>query len=82
MWVRSQDKENILVIDNVYSHNGFVISTYDGESPIELGRYESKEETFYILEMIWGALEGEVSTFEMPAYGMLNRTKFKFKIEN
>lgn len=65
MWVRTQDNE-ILKVDNIFSHNGFVINTFDGEDVIELGRYSSEEETNYVLDMLWDFVVDGGRAFYMP----------------
>lgn len=69
MWVRTQYNE-IHKIDNIYSHNGFVISAIvDDSLPIELARYESEEETLYVLDRLWDHLIEGGNTFRMPMRG-------------
>lgn len=66
MWVRTQDNE-IHKIDNLYSHNGAVISSIvDDNLPIELARYEDVETTNEIIDMFWTHLVDEGKTFEFP----------------
>lgn len=70
MWVRTQDNE-IHKIDNIYSHNGFVISSVDNASlPIELARYENEEETLHVINSFWQHLIDDGKTFTMPMGGV------------
>ncbi|MEY8416699.1 hypothetical protein AAK964_10390 [Tissierella praeacuta] len=67
MWIRTQSNE-IRKVDNVYIHNGFVISTYDGETVIELGRYTSEKRTNEVIDLFWNCLVNGGKTFHMPRY--------------
>ena len=70
MWVRAQNNE-IYKIDNVYSHNGFVISTIvDDSLPIELARYGSEEETLNVIDRLWDHLINGGKAFQMPMKGI------------
>lgn len=65
MWVRTQFNE-VKKVDNIFTHNGFVISTYDGETVVELGRYSSEEETNQVIDMFWRCLIDGGKFFKMP----------------
>lgn len=65
MWIRTQSN-GIEKVDNIYTHNGFVISTYDGETVVELGRYDSEKRTNEVIDMFWTCLVNGGKTFQMP----------------
>lgn len=53
LWIRSQDKEQLIKIDNVYYSEGHLIYTCDtNDNGILLGRYSTKERALKVLDEI------------------------------
>lgn len=65
MWVRSQDRKEIVKVDNLYTHNGYVVSTWVGEAAVELGRYKSTKEVDKALNDFWSSIANGCNIFEM-----------------
>ena len=52
LWIRSQDKTQLIKVNNVYLDNEFVDIFYICENGISLGKYKTKERALEILDEI------------------------------
>ena len=77
LWIRSQDKENILKIEHIYYYEGYDPIDGDGgfaaheiwanKEEIELGRYKTKERCIEIIDEIQSLLvRNNKVVYKMP----------------
>lgn len=66
LWIRSQDKENLIQPTRLFIAFDKNIATWDGNIMIDLGNYETKERALEVLDEIQKTIEthilGQVTT--------------------
>lgn len=71
LWIRSQDKERITKIDEVYyssdDYGYYVLCYKDQFTGYKLGKYKSKERALQVLDEIQSFIENNYES-DMPSY--------------
>lgn len=81
LWIRSQDKRILQKVDNIFldaNYDNKRICSYDNDSEIELGTYETKERAFEILDEIYKLLIPKpiISTYNVEQAELLDGSLF------